>query len=47
MKWWKRLLNSQLLEDIINNFDPYSIEAQRILVSEKLKHKETQQGEQK
>lgn len=40
MKWWHKVLSSQLLEDIIDNFDPYQIERERILVIERLKHKE-------
>jgi hypothetical protein len=47
MNWWRKILNSQLLNDIIDGFDPYQIEVERVLVSERLKQKEEENKENK
>lgn len=45
MKWLRRIFDSQLFEDIANNFDPYSQDIERFLAIEKLKSKENNNKE--
>lgn len=47
MSWWKKIRNSQLLEYVIDNFDPYQIEVERVLVNECMKYKEKNNKENK
>lgn len=47
MSWWKQVKSALSLKDIIDNFDPYQIEAERVLVNKRLNQKEENNKENK
>lgn len=47
MRWLRQIFNSQLFEDIANNFDPYNQEIERFLAIEKMKSRQEHNKENK